>query len=247
MYLLRTLPIIALMVLGCLPASAQFDLNKVVKQAGDKAKDVLNGGSSLSNSDIIAGLKEALNVGTGNATKITSKVGGYYNNAQIKIPFPPEVQRVQQTLTSLGMQKQVDAFVKSLNSAAEEAAKSAAPVFVDAVKQMTLDDGLKILKGRNNEATLYLQAHTQDKLKAQYKPIVQKALNKVNATKYWKTLADAYNKIPLVTKVNPNLDDYTTQKALDGLFYMVGQEEAKIRKDPAARVTDLLKKVFGAK
>jgi hypothetical protein len=247
MRLRQSILILAVAVLAYMPASAQFNLNNAIKQAQDKAKVVTGGSSSLSNSDIIAGLKDALNVGTGTATKVVSAVGGYYNNAQIKIPFPPEVQKVQQTLSSMGMQKQVDDFVRSLNNAAEEAAKSAAPVFVDAVKQMTVDDGLKILKGRDNEATLYLQAHTQDKLKTQYKPIVNSVLDKVNATKYWKTLADAYNKIPFIQKVNPDLGEYTTNKALDGLFYMVGQEEAKIRKDPAARVTDILKKVFGNK
>jgi hypothetical protein len=145
------------------------------------------------------------------------------------------------------MNKQVDEFVLTLNRAAEEAAKEAGPVFVGAVKQMTITDGVKILKGKDDEATQYLKRTTSTELKNKFSPIVKRAIEKVKVTSYWNPLASAYNKIPLVEKVNPNLDEYVTQKALDGLFYLVAQEELKIRKDPVARVTELLRRVFGNK
>lgn len=200
----------------------------------------------LSNDEIVNGLKEALTVGSNNSAAAASKVDGYYKHPVIKIPFPPEAKEMEDRLRSIGMNKQVDDFVMTMNRAAEEAAKEAAPVFVNAVKQMTITDGVKILKGKDDEATQYLKRTTSVELKGKFQPIVKRAIDKVQVTSYWNPLASAYDKIPFVTKVNPNLEDYVTQKALDGLFYLVAQEELKIRKDPVARVTDLLKKVFGS-
>jgi len=201
-------------------------------------------GKNLSESDIVSGLKEALTVGSKNAAGSASKLNGFNGNSLIRIPFPPEVQEVEEKLRSLGMGKQVDEFVVTMNRAAEEAAKQAAPVFVDAVTHMTISDGLTILKGNDTAATSYLKKSTSGTLHEKFKPVIKDATQKVDVTKYWTPLITTYNKIPFVTKKNPDLDEYITQRALTGLFVLVGQEETKIRKDPAARVTDILKKVF---
>jgi len=222
---------------------AQLDLNKINKTINNST--VLS--KPLSNDEIIKGLKEALTIGSNNSASSASKVDGYFKNSIIKIPFPAEAKDMEQKLRSIGMGQQVDQFVLTMNRAAEEAAKEAAPVFVNAIKQMTITDGVKILKGRDDEATQYLKRTTSVDLTSKFRPIVKRAIDKVQVTSYWNPLASAYNKIPFVTKVNPDLEEYVTQKALDGLFYLVAQEELKIRKDPVARVTDLLKKVFGNK
>lgn len=199
----------------------------------------------LTNDEVIRGLKEALTVGTNNSTSLVSKLDGFYKNPEIFIPFPPEAEKVKEKVIALGMQKQVDEFVMTLNRAAEEASKEAAPVFINAIKQMTIQDGFNILKGPDNAATQYLKEKTSNELKIKFKPIVANAIQKVEVTKYWNPIITTYNKIPFVEKMNPDLEDYVTQKALDGLFLMVAKEEAKIRKDPVARVTDILKRVFG--
>jgi hypothetical protein len=220
---------------------SQIDFKKI----GNDINKQVNGKKPLSNDEIIAGLKEALNVGSRNASSSASKTDGYFRHPVIKIPFPPEAQQMESKLRSIGMGKQVDEFVMTLNRAAEEAAKKAAPVFVDAVKQMTITDGLQILRGSDTAATSYLKKTTTPRLHDDFKPVIKSATQKVDVTRYWNPLISAYNKIPFVTHMNPDLDEYITQRALSGLFYLVSQEETKIRKDPAARVTDILKKVFG--
>lgn len=222
---------------------AQIKLDQAIKDINN----TVSGGGSLSNADIIKGLKEALTVGSRNSANKASVTDGYFKNTLIKIPFPKEAEKVESTVRSLGMNKQVDDFVMSLNRAAEDAAKKAAPVFVNAITKMTINDGVSILKGNNDAATQYLKRTTSTELKNQFKPIVQTSLNTVQVTKYWTPVISTYNKIPFVTQMNPNLEEYVTQKAIDGLFTLVAQEELKIRKDPAARVSDILKKVFGAK
>jgi hypothetical protein len=152
---------------------------------------------------------------------------------------------MEQQLRALGMTKEVDKFIKTLNRAAEDAAKSAVPVFVDAITKMTITDGVNILKGNNDAATNFLKNTSSAGLLAAFKPIVKNSLSKVEVTKYWKPLVKTYNQIPLVKKQNPNLDEYVTLKAIEGLFKLIAEEELKIRKDPAARVNDILKKVFG--
>ncbi len=225
---------------GC---KSQISLDKL-KSEGTK---ILNQGtgSKLTNDEIIKGLKEALTIGSNNASSLVSRVDGYYKNPQLYIPFPPEAKKVQETLIKYGQNKLVNDFVMTLNRAAEEAAKEAAPIFVSAVKNMTIKDGLNILNGSNDAATSYLKSNTQAELLKKFRPVIERALSKVNATKYWSTVMDTYNKIPGVQKMNPDLAGYATQKAIDGLFVMVAKEELKIRQDPAARVTDILKKVFG--
>lgn len=235
--------VIILMVVFVLPScsSGQFDLGK----AGKELNKAVNG-KTLSNQDVIDGLKQALTIGGQNASGSASKLDGYFKNPSIKIPFPPETKNMESKLRSLGMSKQVDEFVMTINRAAEEAAKQAAPIFTDAVKSMTITDGMNILKGKDTAATNYLRQKTSVALHAKFKPVIKAATQKVNVTQYWNPLATTYNKIPFVDRVNPDLDEYITQKALTGLFFLISQEEIKIRKDPAARVTDLLKKVFGS-
>ena len=200
---------------------------------------------SISDSEVVAGLKQALEVGTDTTVNVTSKINGYFKNQFIKIILPPEAQKVESTLRSIGLGSMVDNAILSLNRAAEDAAISAKPIFINAITSITITDGKNILFGDSTAATAYLKGKTFTDLQNTYKPIVSKSLDKVNATKYWGDVFNTYNQIPGVNKVNPDLTDYTTGKALDGLFYMVGKKEKDIRRDPVARVTDLLKEVFG--
>jgi hypothetical protein len=224
-------------------ACSQIDYKKIGKQI-DKT---VNQNKPLTNDEIIRGLKEALNVGSKNASSSASKVDGFFKNNIIKIPFPPEAKKIESTVRNLGMNKQVDEFVLTLNRAAEEAAKEAAPIFLNAITSMTITDGLNILKGNDTAATAYLKKTTSTQLHDKFKPVIKNATQKVNVTKYWNPIITAYNKVPLVTRMNPDLEEYITERALYGLFYLVSQEEVKIRKDPAARVTDILKRVFGSR
>jgi hypothetical protein len=198
----------------------------------------------LSQDEIIEGLREALTVGSNNASKAAAAVDGYYKNPKLYIPFPSEAKKMEQMLRSFGQEKLVNDFLLSLNRAAEDAAKEAAPIFVNAVKGMSIADGLSILNGKDDAATQYLKQNTQALLLEKFKPIVENSLHKVSATKYWEQLVVAYNKIPMVEKMNPNLSEYATQKAIDGIFIVVAEEELQIRKNPAARVSAILKKVF---
>lgn len=213
------------------------------------AKNALNslkgGKSSLSSDDIVAGLKEALSQGTKKSTDKLSAVDGFFKDAAVKILLPPEAAKVEKTLRAAGFGKQVDEAILSLNRAAEDASKSAAPIFWDAIKGMSVQDGLGILKGADTAATAYLRKSTSVKLTAAFRPVIDSSLQKTGATKYWKAIFETYNKMPLVSKVNPDLSGYATDKALGGVFYYVAQEEKNIRANPAAQVTDLLKKVFG--
>jgi hypothetical protein len=223
---------------------AQIDYNKLKKQGQSIVKQVNAGNNPLSNDEIIEGLREALTVGSNNASKAAAAVDGYYKNPKLYIPFPSEAKKMEQMLRSFGQEKLVNDFLLSLNRAAEDAAKEAAPIFVNAVKGMSIADGLSILNGKDDAATQYLKQNTQALLLDKFKPIVENSLHKVSATKYWEQLVVAYNKIPMVEKMNPNLSEYATQKAIDGIFIVVAEEELQIRKNPAARVSAILKKVF---
>jgi Protein of unknown function (DUF4197) len=211
----------------------------------NKAKGVLEQASgALSTDEIARGLKEALTVGIKNGSSLASALDGYYKNDAIKLLFPPEARKVEEKLRAIGLGSQCDQFVTTLNRGAEEAAKKATPIFVNAITSMSFSDALAILKGDKNAATQYLKRTTTQQLMAAYSPVMDEALAKTTATKYYTDLAGTYNKLPFVEKVNPDLKSYATQKAIDGLFLLVEQEEKKIRENPAARVTDLLKKVF---
>jgi hypothetical protein len=219
-------------------------------QINQMTKDINNmgggGGNKLTNEEVIQGLREALNVGTNNSTGSASKVDGFFGNPLIKIPFPPEAIKVKEKVEQLGMKDQVDKFVLTLNRGAEEASKSAAPIFLDAIKGMSIGDGFAILKGADNAATTYLKDKTSGQLYTKFLPVVKNALNTVKVTQYWNPVISTYNKIPGVQQQNPNLDDYTTNRAIGGLFSLIQGEEKKIRDNPAARVSDILKKVFGS-
>ena len=199
----------------------------------------------LSEKDAADGIKEALVNGTGESVKLVSALNGYWGNPEIKIPFPSEAREMETELRNIGMSKKVDEFNESMNRAAEKAATEAKPIFIAAIKGMTVKDAISIVRGADNAATIYLKNTTSSELIIKFQPIIKTSLDNVNATKYWTNLITIYNKIPLVKKMNPNLTEYVTQKAIDGLFVMIAKEELKIRKDPMARTSELLKRVFG--
>ena len=232
--------ILAVTLMIATQSRAQVNLNQVVSTANSML------GQGLSNDKIVKGLKEALTVGTKNSTEKASQVDGFFKNPLIKIPFPKEAKQMEETLKSLGMKSEVDRFVKTMNRAAEDASKKAAPIFINAVVNMSISDGLKILRGSNSAATDFLKNATSVQLKTEFKPVIKTSLKKVEITRYWSPLAKKYNKLPMVKKVNPNLDDYVTTKAIDGLFKLIADEEMKIRKDPKARISEILKEVFGS-
>ena len=220
-----------------------------VQQATTAVSTAVTGTTApaLSNEDVIKGLREALSIGTNSSTGVASKLDGYYKNPRLYIPWPEEAKDMREKLIKLGMQKKITEFETSLNRAAEEAAKKAGTVFLDAITKMSVSDGFAILKGADTAATNFLRKTSYTALYDQFIPIVKEAIAKVKVTSYWNPLVTKYNKLPGVKKQNPNLDDYVTKKAANGLFVLIADEEAKIRKDPMAQVTDLLKKVFGAK
>lgn len=212
-----------------------------------KAKKLLGAEEGLTTEEAAGGLKEALIQGTSKGVDVLSQVDGYLGNPEIKIPFPPEAEKVEKKLRSIGLNKQVDQAVESINRAAEKAAIEAKDIFVDAIKGLTITDALNIVKGEQNAATEFLKRETTASLTDKFNPIIDNSLQEVNATKYWGDVINAYNKVPFVQKVNPDLTAYVTEKAIDGLFVMIAKEELNIRQNPAARATELLKKVFGSK
>lgn len=212
-----------------------------------QANDVLSGTTSgaLTTEEIGRGLKEALTVGIKNSSSQASALNGYLGNQTIKLLFPPEAQKVEQKLRDIGLGNECDKFITTLNRGAEKAAEKAVPIFVDAITKMTIQDALSILKGDKDAATNYLKRTSSQALMNAYGPIMQEAINSTGATKLYGDIAGTYNKIPFTQKINPDLQQYATQKAVDGLFLLVAQEEQKIRENPAARVSDILKRVFG--
>jgi hypothetical protein len=203
------------------------------------------GGASAGGGDVAAGLKEALATGTGNAVQSLSKTDGYFGDAAAKILMPAKMQQAADVLKKAGYQREVDDFILSMNRAAEQAAPKARPIFEDAVKKMSFEDAQKILNGGNTAATDYFKTKTSSELTAAFKPTIAESMNKVGVTQSYKAMTDRYTSMVPFGKTDAfDLDSYVTQKSLDGLFVKVGQEEAKIRTNPAARTTDLLKKVF---
>ena len=237
--------IVALTLLGSGIAGADW-MDKVKDLTGKKEKPAAGGaqGSGLDKDTVAAGLKEALSIGSQNAVKAVGQADGYFKNPAIKIPLPEKVQKVEKPLRKIGLSKQVDEFVLTMNRAAEKAAPVAKDIFIGAVKEMTIVDALNILQGGDTAATEYMRTKTFDRLYGAFKPSVTKAVMEVGVTKAYQQLVDKAKKSRLIKDESLDLDHHVTSKALDGLFYMVGEEEKKIRKDPVARVTDLLKKVF---
>ena len=227
-------------IIGLLSACTAAQIQQAQQVYNDYSQD-----DKLTDADVGSGLKEALVQGITKGSNSASAADGFFKNSLIKIPFPPEAQKVEAKLRQLGMGSEVDKFILTLNRGAEAAAKEAKPIFVSAITSMTIQDAWGILKGEPNAATNYLKKTTSAQLTSKFKPVMQKALSQNNATKYYSDLVNTYNKVPFVEKVNPNLDDYATSLALKGLFTLVEKEEGNIRKNPTARATDLLKKVFG--
>ncbi|NIQ02550.1 MAG: DUF4197 family protein [Nitrospinaceae bacterium] len=194
---------------------------------------------------IIAGLKEALSIGTGNAVIDVSKAGGYFRNQAIKILLPAEIQKTGQALRKFGFGRVVDDFEHSMNTAAEKAAPQAKAIFLDAITQMTFEDARRILNGPDTAATDYLRAKTSPAIAKLFRPIITDTMNQVGVTRLYKQMVEPLKRLPIDSPVPVDLDGYVTDKALHGLFVMVAEEEKKIRRDPAARVTQLLKDVFG--
>ena len=209
------------------------------------AQKALGTGGSISDSEIIEGLKEALEIGSAKAVDLVSKTDGYYKNPKIKIPLPESAQKVETLLRGAGFGQKVDAFEMSMNRAAEQAAPEAKSIFWDAIKNMDIDEARKILNGRDDEATRYFKDKTYQRLEQSFKPIVQSSMGDVGVTRAYQDLNQKVKTIPFAGDMSFDLDQYVTDGALDGLFKMLAEEERKIRSDPAARVTDLLKKVFG--
>jgi len=240
--------LIVLAVVSFLGLSAQAQIGK---QLMNKGKELTGTGgdskTALTKDEVVSGLKEALTRGSETSAKAASVVDGFNGNSLIRIPWPAEAQAMKDKLIKLGMEKKVQEFELSINRAAEEAAKEAYPIFVTAVKEMTVTDGFAILNGGDTAATHYLRTTTTSPLTVKFSPIVKAAMDKVQVTAYWTPLVTTYNKIPGVVKQNPDLEKYVTAKAIDGLMLLISQEEARIRKDPAAQVSELLKKVFGGK
>ncbi len=201
-------------------------------------------GGALTNADIANGLKQALEIGVGKGSDALSLKDGYFKS-QYKILLPPEARKVTDKLQNIpGFSQVEDVILEKINRGAEDAAKKAKPIFVDAIKAMTFTDAMDILMGTDDAATNYLNRTTHDRLYGEFQPVIVNSLNKFNAIEYWADAVNAYNKIPFVEKMNPSLDDYVTNQALNGLFSMVEKEELNIRKNVSSRTTDLLKRVF---
>lgn len=225
-----------LLLLGCSILTSRTELQQVTDQLPNIGQN-----QTL---DISGGLKEALNNGiTKQVSKLTA-TDGFFKNEAVKILLPQELQVVDKKLRQIGMSKLADEGLKVLNRAAEDAVKEATPIFVDAVKQMTFNDAKNILMGNESSATTYLQNTTSTTLYAKFNPVIKNSFAKVGADKVWTNIITKYNAIPLVTKVNPDLTDYTTNKAMEGVFKMIAIEEKEIRTNLTARSSDLLKKVF---
>ena len=231
-----------LAMLTAITVSAQSGL---LNKAKDAFKKTTGSGSTLSTEEVVSGLKEALSVGAKNSTGKLSVADGFFKDAAVKILMPEQVQKVEKKMRMLGMGKLVDNTILSMNRAAEDAAVSATDIFIRAIKGISINDAMGILRGKDTAATGYLRTATTAELTAAFRPIVEASLAKVDATKYWKDFFTAYNKLSS-DQVNTDLTSYVTERALKGIFYYVAEEEKKIRKDPAARVSDILKKVFAS-
>ena len=228
-----------------------FGISSCSQQTIDTILGATKSSTELSTAEVASGLKQALEFGAKYAGGEASKTDGFFKNPIIKLPFPPEALKVENTIRNMGLNKLADDFVLALNRSAEDACKKAAPIFISAIKQMTINDAWNILKGTENAATDYLRRTTGAALMNSFSPVINESLGKplipgtnISAAKSWSDITSTYNKIPLVTKVNTDLKEYATNKAIDGLFTLVAKEEARIRKDPVARTTELLKKVF---
>ena len=219
-------------------------LNGLFKKAGSAISKNTSSPGSLSTGEIVAGLKEALSLGAEKSGSKLSATDGFFKDAAVKILLPKEVRDIESKMRMFGMGKLIDNAILSMNRAAEDASKAAAPIFLSAIKKMTLTDAMGILRGADTAATGYLRKSTTPELTASFMPVISESLKKVDATKYWKDVFTTYNRFSS-KPVDTDINSYVTTQALNGLFYYVAQEEVNIRKNPAERVTDVLKNVFG--
>ncbi len=229
-----------LMLILCVPIIGHAQFDDLIKKAKEKLPTSLNTNSV----DITSGLKEALNKGIEKQVAKLTSVDGFYKNEMVKILLPDELQKVDAALRKFGMSKLADDGIRSLNRAAEDAVKEATPVFVAAVKDMTVTDAKGILMGKSDAATDYLEKSTSSPLYAKFQPVVANSIGKVGADKVWAAIINKYNTLPFVTKVNPDINDHVTKKALEGVYKMIAVEELAIRTNLSARTSPLLKKVF---
>ena len=238
---MRILAALLFLTLTASPAAAQFE--KVLKGLGG----AVGGAGGLSDAKIGSGLQEALKVGTENAVFQTSSIDGFFLNAAIKILMPKQIRSIEQPLRMVGFGPQIDDFVLNMNRAAEKAVPFAKEIFWDAIGQMTFDDARKILNGNDTAATDYFKSKTSKKLQTAFRPPVEKVMNQVGVTRQYNDLMGRYQDVPFAKSITFDIHQYVTEKATDGIFYVVAQEEKKIRTNPAARATDLLKEVFGSR
>ena len=239
---MNKLRIIFCVLLLALSTSTFAQFGKLV----DKAKSaVANGSSSGSNpSEIANALKQALEIGANKSADVLSVSNGFFGNQTVKIFFPPEAQKAEATLRKLGLNQMCDDAILSFNRAAEDAAKTAKPILINAVKNMSINDATNILMGSKDAATTYFKSNTTDSLTNVFSPIVENSIEKVGATKYYGAFVDKYNKIPFATKLSSDLKAYVTEKAIEGLFKEIAKEELKIRENKTFRTTELMQKVF---
>ena len=226
-----------LALLGC----SEKDLRQTLEIINANSQEV-----PLTQAEVVAALKDSLSQGISKGALEASAQDGYFANPQLKILFPPEVERVENALRKIGLGKDVDRFVRQLNRSAEQAATKAKPIFIQAITSMTIGDAFEILNGEADAATQYLMRATGDDLRKQFLPVVSDKLGETSATRYYGDIVKTYNQLPLVEKVDPDLEAYATDKAIAGLFLLIAREEADIRANPRARTTQLLRRVFGS-
>lgn len=234
--MIRVIACSMILLLFAMPASAQFE--QILKGLSSGQR------SGLSDVKIGSGLKEALQIGTENAVSLTGRTDGYFMNQAIKILMPEKLRTLEKGLRAVGYGPQVDEFILSMNRAAEKAAPLAKQIFFDAIGEMTFDDARNILTGGDTSATDYFKIKTSDKLTTAFSPVVEQTMNEVGVNRQYKELVGHFQSIPFVKSETFDINHYVVSKALDGLFLVLGEEERKIRTNPAARVTDLLKEVF---
>ncbi len=234
----RLILVLGLLVLaGC----SEKDLRETIEIINASIEEV-----PLSQAEVSAGLKDALSKGISRGSIVASTKDGYFGNPELRIPFPAEVKQVEKALRKIGFGKDVDRFVKQLNRGAERAASKAKPIFIKAITSMTIRDAFEILNGDVDAATRYLMRSTGAELHKQFRPVMSEKLGETSATRYYGEIVNHYNQLPLVKKVDPDLEAYATDKAIDGLFLLIAREEASIRANPGARTTQLLRRVFGS-
>jgi hypothetical protein len=237
-YFMKSIKIYSIIILLVASACSSADINKILQAAGQ---------GSLTEQEVGSGLKEALIQGISKGADQASQTDGFFKNDLIRILLPEDARRVESTLRQIGLGSEVDRAMLAINRGAEKAAQEAKPIFISAIRQMTIQDAFQILKGDPNAATDYLRRTTESQLVALFQPRIQESLNEVGATKYYGDLANAYNNIPLTTrKIDPDLNAYVTNRAIDGLFTLIAEEEKNIRENPMQRTSALMRRVFAA-